>query len=242
MLTERDIDLIMQRIQSGKRTYLYYVAHMIEPREGLLDEHIYKSSSDFKVIKIEVTGIQNAYFEYLNYVNDLNKDKHYHTEIEYSYYDCASDQYYANLYTVKNAESSYTKEFNPRIPSIIYGYRRQLLGTKKVLGNDVQYTIKEVSDPSPIKVQYVNSLSYGDYTPSKVTTAFNIGKLDWKYKRLSNKEIVDDIEYQYITSHWYILDIKDFPRVEKPLIHTKQYCAYFRELSDAFNYIDQLKA
>ena len=37
MLTEKDLDLLMQQIQSGEETYLYYVAHMIEPREGLMD-------------------------------------------------------------------------------------------------------------------------------------------------------------------------------------------------------------
>ena len=46
MLNEKDIDELMQNLQKNVKTYIFYVAHMIEPREGIQDEHIYKSNSD----------------------------------------------------------------------------------------------------------------------------------------------------------------------------------------------------
>lgn len=225
-----DIDNLMRSIQQGNDTYLFYVAHMIEPREGLLDEHIYKSASKFKVIKVKVTDIQNAYFEYLNYVNNSNN---YHEETEESYYDCKTK--YINRYIVPNGSGSYIKDFNPRTPSIIYGYRRQIIDlvTKK---------FKIVTDPSPIKVKYTNLLQYQDLVGNDVNEIFNSGALDWKYKKLSKVAVVDGIKYNYITSDWYILDIENFPRTEKPLINTKQISCYFTTLTDAFNYIDQLIA
>ena len=230
MLTEKDLDLLMQQIQSGQDVYLYYVAHMIEPREGLMDEHFFKSLSKFKVIKIQLTGIQNAYFEYLNYVENPSN---YHVETEESYYDCRSK--YIHYYTVPNAKESYDNEFNPRMPSIIYGYRRKFRDL-------VKHEDKEMSDVSPVKIKYTNALYYGDKNSDEVTDAFTDGKLDWKYRKLNNPESVDGIEFNYITSNWYILDIKNFPTVEKPLINTQQYCSYFRNLVDAFNFLEQLKA
>ena len=229
MLTEKDLDLLMQQIQSGQDTYLYYVAHMIEPREGLMDEHFFKSSSKFKVIKVRITDIQNAYFEYLNYVKNPSN---YHVETEESYYDYKSK--YIHYYTVPNAKESYDNEFNPRMPSIIYGYRRKFRDL-------VKHEDKEMSDVSPVKIKYTNALYYGDKNSDEVTDAFTDGKLDWKYKKLNNPELVDGIEFNYITSNWYILDIKNFPTVEKPLINTQQYCSYFRNLVDAFNFLEQLK-
>ena len=305
MLTEKDLDLLMQQIQSGEETYLYYVAHMIEPREGLMDEHFFKSSSKFKVIKIRITDIQNAYFEYLNYVKNPSN---YHVETEESYYDYKSK--YIHYYTVPNAildpadlpiiipympinlnndngleliindsdlevinidgnrfdnieedelinininntpnqlevlnmdgaynidQSLRVKEFNPRMPSIIYGYRRKFRDL-------VKHEDKEMSDVSPVKVKYTNALYYEGKNSNEVRDAFADGKLDWKYKKLNNPELVDGIEFNYITSNWYILDIENFPTVEKPLINTQQYCSYFRNLVDAFNFLEQLKA
>ena len=59
---------------------------------------------------------------------------------------------------------------------------------------------------------------------------------------LENKEIVDGIEYQYITSNWYILTLSNYPTLEKPLINVDQYSSFFRTLTEAFYYIDQLVA
>lgn len=228
MLNQINIDNLMKTIQSDGEAYLYYAAHMIEPREGLLDEHIYKSSAKFKVIKLKLTDIQNAYFEYLNY---LNNPSNYHIETEESYYDLKTK--YINRYIVPNGEKSYTKDLNPRLPSIIYGYRREIYDT-------VTHKNKEVTDDSPVKVLYTNLLEYGSDT--NAIQAFNDGLLNWKYKKLNKKEIVDGIEYQYITSDWYILNIENFPRSEMPLINVKQISAYFMTLEDAFNYIEQLNA
>lgn len=230
MLTEKDLDIIMQKIQSNKDAYVYYVAHMIEPREGWLDEHSFKSNAQFKIIKLKVVNIQNAYFEYLNFIEN---PENYHVEQEECYYDYRTK--YIHYYSVPNAKSNYSKEFTPRMPSLIYGYRRKIF--------DMQdHTEKEINDPSPIKVHYPSCLEYGDYTTSQVQNAYNNNKLAWKYRKLAHTEIVDDTEYRYISSYWYILDIENFPTVEKPLINVKQYNSYFMDLMSAYNYLLQLKA
>ena len=44
MLTEKEIDYLKYYTQTESeqdKAYVYYVAHMIEPREGVQDEHIY---------------------------------------------------------------------------------------------------------------------------------------------------------------------------------------------------------
>lgn len=325
MLNEKDVDELMQNLQKNIKTYIFYVAHMIEPREGVQDEHIYKSSSDFKVIKLRLTNIQNAYFEYLNFITHPEE---YHYEIEESYYDWQNS--YTNHYVVPNAKSSYEKEFTSRMPSIIYGYRREIYNA--ATGRAIC-----INDPSVVLPVYTNLLKYGDESPSEVLSDFNSGKLSWKYRAfkdvrvdkayittgtvnvysqmstngtvrttlsrgddimcskindnwvkiisvidqtptevvpgknrpdrlaaeggyiqiksgstvyvefmnqdVSNEMITsDDIDFKYVTSDWYILDIENFPRVEKPLINVNQYSAYFRDLQDAFNYIEQLKA
>ena len=51
MLTQYNIDKLMQSIQNGEEVFLYYIAHNIELREGIIDEHQYKSVNKFKPIK-----------------------------------------------------------------------------------------------------------------------------------------------------------------------------------------------
>lgn len=232
MLTQYELDILMRRIQLHGYADLYYVAHMVEPREGLLDEHIYKSSSKFKVVKLKLMGVYNAFFEYLNFLD--NPDE-YHTEEEESYYDRFT--MYKNLYTVKNSDTigPFQKDINPRSPSIVYGYRRKIIDTS----NNTEI---EINDPSPVKPVYTNFLVYADLTAYNLILALQEGRLDWKYKRLNPPAESDGIEYNYVTSDWYILDIANFPRTEKPLIKTKELNAYFYSLNDAFNYIEQLEA
>ena len=230
MLTQYDLDILMQRIQYGIPTTIYYVAHMIEVREDVLDEHVYKSNSKFKVIKVNLTNVYNAYFEYKNYINNPNN---YHEETEECYYDPKTK--YINYYTVPNGNNTYYKDFNPRMPSIIYGHSRKIV-------NPYTGITTSINDPTPISVIYTNSLEYGDLSMSEITTAFNDHKLDWKYQKLHNKAIIDGVEYDYITSNWYILDISNFPKVEKPLINVKEHSSYFMELDQAFNYIKQLES
>ena len=99
MLTQADIDSLMKTIKSGEPAYVYYVAHMIEGKEtNMLDEHSYKSVSKFKVIKVEVENIQNAYFEYLNYINN---PKNYHIEEEEYYYHPSAK--YLQYFVVPNS-------------------------------------------------------------------------------------------------------------------------------------------
>ena len=229
MLNQKDIDELVQSLQNGEDVYLYYVAHRIETREGFLDEHIYKSVDRFLPIKVKLLGIQNAYFEYLNYVN--NPDN-FHIEEEEEYYDVFTK--YIHYYVVPNSPESFTKSFTSNVPAIIYGVKRKVY-RRGVL-------VKDYVDPSPIKEVYTNYLEFIDDRGTILDEMFNDGKLDWKYMKLNNKEKVDGIEFQYITSDWYILDIENFPRTEMPLINTKQYSAYFRNLDEAFNYIDQLEA
>ena len=87
MLTEKEIDYLKYYTQTESeqdKAYVYYIAHMIEPREGIIDEVNYKDISKFKIIKLKVKDVNNAYFEYLNYIkNKIN----YHIEQEECYYD-----------------------------------------------------------------------------------------------------------------------------------------------------------
>jgi hypothetical protein len=230
MLTQNNIDTLKYKIDIGEKAEVYYIAHMIEGREiGTLDEFTYKGISDFKIIKIEIEDIQNAYFEYLNYEN--NKSTDYHIEEEECYYNPIKDsageyEKYIHKFIVPNGESSYTKDLNARMPSIIYGYTR----TITLNGEE-----KTITDPSPVKPVYKQSKEHGFVVDSDYN-------LDWKYKHLDPAAIVDGIEFDYITSDWYILSLKNYPMIEKPLINVKDHSAYFMNLEDAFSYLEQLKA
>lgn len=229
MLSQADIDTLMIMIQSNTPAYIYYAAHMIEGREtDILDEHSYKDVSEFKVVKVEVQDIQNAYFEYLNYVNH---PENYHIEEEEFYYHPSAK--YMQCFVTPNNKTSYSKDINARIPSIIYGFDR------KVYDEGV---IKEIHDPSPVKAIFTNALEYGEMKTDKVAAEIKSGNLDWKYMKLDSPEIVDGIEYNYVTSDWYILTLKNYPMIEKPLINIKQHSGYFLDIQDAFRYIEQLIA
>ena len=229
MLSQVDIDLLMQRIQSGEPAYIYYAAHMIEGREtNILDEHSFKDISKFKVVKIQVENIENAYFEYLNY---LNNPDNYHLEEEEFYYHPSAK--YMQCFITPNGKDNYNKDINPRMPSIIYG------NIRKVYNRDV---IKEIHDPSPIKPVYVNLIEYGEKPSPVVVEDVINGNLDWKYMMLEEPAVVDGIEYSFITSDWYILTLKNYPMIEKPLINTKEHSGYFIDIQDAFSYIEQLLA
>ena len=127
-----------------------------------------------------------------------------------------------------------TAETLSGIPSIIYGYRRKIYVNGELEQDHV--------DPSPVKEVYTNNPAYGDLHNEELQTAIDEHKLDWKYMILENKEIVDGIEYQYLTSDWYILTLENFPTIEKPFINIDQRSSYFRTLTEAFHYIDQLIA
>jgi hypothetical protein len=227
MLTQADIDYLMQQIQSNKPAYVYYVAHMIEGREtNILDEHTYKDVSRFKVIKVKVSSIENAYIEYMNY---LNNPDNYHTEEEETYYTPTAK--YIHYFITPNGKSNYLKDLNPRMPSIIYGYKRKIYSGGRIY---------DVVDESPVKEVYTNDPEYGSMTPAQVTASLNSGKLSWKYIKLNNTAIVDGVSYKYVTSDWYILDLDNYPMIEKPLINVNQYSGYFINIEDAFEYIDQL--
>ena len=231
MLTQADIDTLKYKIDKGEKAEVYYIAHMIEGREiNTLDEFTYKGISNFKIIKIEIEDIENAYFEYLNYEKDTNMKK-YHVEEEECYYNPIKDsvgnyEKYVHKFVVPNGETSYSKDINSRMPSIIYGYAR----TITLNGEE-----KTITDPTPVKPVYKQ---FKDHSFS-VDSNYN---LDWKYMELDHPAKVDGIEFNYITSDWYILTLKNYPMIEKPLINVKDHSAYFMNLEDAFSYLEQLKA
>ena len=227
MINQYELDKLMQSIQAGTDTYIYYVASVSELREAKLDEHQYKSNNKFVVVKYKFNSATNALFEYQTYLNDPSK---YHMETDDCFYDVNTE--YIHYYTVPNYKTSYSKPFNRNYPSIIYGYREQVF----VNGEQT----RDHTNPSMVKEVYTNKLEYGDYTEAQARNALN--KLKWKYKTLNPKVIVDGIEYTYLTSDWYILDIENFPKMELALINTNEKNAFFTNLSDAFEYIDQLNA
>ena len=78
MLTQLELDSMQMKIQNGEIPEIYFVAHYVECREGIIDAEQYKSVPRFKVIKIKISEIQNAYFELLNYRNNggINGEKY----------------------------------------------------------------------------------------------------------------------------------------------------------------------
>ena len=121
------------------------------------------------------------------------------------------------------------------MPSIIYGILR-----KKITEDDE--VLQVINDPSPVKEVYTNELECGDLKGKDLKEAYDSGKLDWKYMNLPAKQVVDGIEYQYVTSDWYILTTETFHRTEHILINTKTKNAYFTNLDEAYKYMQQLEA
>ena len=120
------------------------------------------------------------------------------------------------------------------MPSIIYGLTRKVY--------NFNGAIKEIKDPSPVKAIFTNVIEFGDKDFDSVTNDMNSGALDWKYMKLEPPKEVDGIEYNYITSDWYILTLKNYPMIEKPLINVNDHSGYFIDIQDAFRYIEQLIA
>ena len=229
MLNQKDIDTIAQEIKSNGFCTLYYLAHFVECREGIADEISFKSISRFRIIEVKCTSITNAYFEYLNYVNH---PENYHIEEETTHYD--NNTTYMHYYVVPNAQSSYTKDLNPRMPSLVYGIRRKFYKNGEF--------IKEYTDPTMVSEVLTNDLEYYGYTPGQTIQKFNNGELNWKYKRLEHGVSVGNVVYNYITSNWYILDVVNWPRTEKPLVNVNQKSAYFMDLLSAYSTMTQLLA
>jgi hypothetical protein len=230
MINQQELDNIVLRLQNKEEVFLYYVAHYIELREGIIDEHQYKSVNKFRPVKVKITDVNNAYTEVLRY---KNHPQDFHIETEEEWYDEITK--YIHYYTVPNdSPFKYDLNFNSRIPSIVYGYRR------KVYKNDGAE--EEFNDPSIVVPIYTNNPEFGDLRGTELKNAISEGKLDWKYIYTETPIETDGIEYNYITSDYYILDIENFPRTEKPLINVKQKNAYFLNICDAFNYIKQLEA
>lgn len=227
MITELDIDNLKQKIMTNQPAELYYVASMVELREGTIDEAHFKSVPYYKVMKIRITDISNAYFEYRNFINHPDQ---YAIEEEEEYY--ALNSKYIHQYTVPKTTEK-TNYFNPRMPSIIYGYRRLDYNYKgELIGQDVS--------ESPVKPIYTNSLQFAGQNNAAVMDLYNQNKLAWKYAPCN--EVVDGIQYNYVTSDWYILKSSTIPRSEHILINTKQKTSYFTNLQEAFYFLEQCEA
>ena len=229
MLTQLEIDKIAKGLQEGMPQYLYYVAHYVETREGVIDESQYKSVARFRVIKTKVTSVTNAYLEVKHY---WEHKELYDIEEEIEMYDANTE--YKHFYVVPIANKSYSKPLNPRMPSIIYGVTR----TATTLDGTIHYN----NDDSPVKPIYTNALEYAGLTDGYVKDEYGRGNLDWKYITLSTPAIVDGIEYKYITSDWFIIETENFPRTEHPLVKAGDKCAYFMNPQDAFNFIKECEA
>jgi len=263
MLSEYDIDKIYDDITKKTRSKIYYVAHNIERREGVADENIYKSVSDFCVVEIYVSQVKNALFEYLNYLNNPSayamsyEDVWYDRKTKYrqyyimsplqsrSFYHVQQDMYnyqngndeelvnYGGMIYGGNGDTTFRNDSNTylsRTPSIIYGYQKGSINMSD--GNIKNTTVIE----SPIKPLYTNNPTFlGESTEY---TSY----LNWKYKPLDPPTSVDGIEFRYTYSDWYILVIDNFARTEDALVKVNDKNAYFINLDDAFNHIDQLKA
>ena len=171
MLTEKDIDSLQDTIEHYGSADLYYISHQVERRESYIDEVTYKSIAQFKIQKLKLKGISNAYFEYLNYKS--RPDLYFEESEEIIDKNGNKTLYY---YVVPKPKQQYTKEFNPRMPSAIYGRQR------KIYINDIlKY---EYVDPSPVKPVYTNVITYNNLDRVKALELLNDGGLAWKYKVL----------------------------------------------------------
>ena len=228
MIKEQDLDLLHYNINRYGYSDIFYIAHKIELIESYVDELAYKSKPEFKVMQLKLTGINNAYWEYLNY---LEYPLDYHTEEQTFWFN--DDIKYIEYYTVPNKKQQYVDEFNARMPSIIYG-------KKRIFYKD-DVLVASYNDPSIILPEYTNVLTYNDNTAERVLELFNNHELDWKYKKLVEPVYNDNIKFDYVTSNWYILDIDNLPRAEKHLISIKQKNAFFVNLKDAFSIYKELE-
>ena len=223
MLSERNIDDLMMKIMDNNSAYIYYIAHMVECNEGIIDELMYKSKSSFNVVEIKVNNIVNALFEKENFENHPEE---YDTEIE---------TYITNDKNIREIKYYVPRNItNPRIPHIIYGYTE----TNKLDAYDGRSYVHEY--PSVVKTVYTNALRFSDKIGSEAIELYNDNKLNWKYKKLDNFAEVDGIQYFYKTSDWYILDVEGFSRTEKPLININQKTAYFMSAESAHSFLNNL--
>ena len=232
MLTQKDIDNLKLKIQSGETPTLFYVCDYNETRNNNERNAGYKTDHKYKVIEVKIKDIHNAYYEYLNYINNPGD---YHMEEEIEHYDYMTDHSFIRKYIVKNPEEYYTKDLNPRIPSSIYGERKIYDAAD---GGKLQY-----DTPSPINVLYTNKLEYGDLVGNDITAQYNKGNLNWKYMHLEEKAIVDGIEFEYLYTDWYYLETINFPTVEYPLINVRnKKCSYFLTLEEAWEFVKECEA
>ena len=229
MINQTKLEYLVSQIKQYGKTNIFYVASDIEMRETYIDELAYKSDPSFKILELTLTGINNAYWEYLRF---KEYPELYHTEEEHVWQD--NDTKYVLYYTVPNKERQYINEFNPRIPSAIFGKKRILYKNNTV--------IADYSDPSPIKPIYTNSLSYNALDANAVKQLLDNGDLDWKYKKLDPEVVINNISFKYVTSDWYIFDIDNFPRIEKHMINVNHKTAFFISNYEAQDYLDDFLA
>lgn len=225
MLSEIDIDAIasMANDTTSPNPEIYYVANMIETREGIIDECHYKSNPKYKIIPVKVKSVLNAYFEYNSFLLNPNQ---YGYEEEEEYFDDSTHR--VHQYIVKNSEKS---SFTNRTPSIIFG-------VKHYDGS------KDIIEESVVKPIYLakRELKYGERSSTAVSSELSKGKLSWKYMKLDKPPTINGEVKEYVSSNYYILELENFHSLEKPLVNPNEKCSYFMNIKDAVSYMKELEA
>lgn len=227
MLTQNNIDELAELIRTDGKAPIFYIAHNTELREGYIDEFSYKTVPGYRVLELSLTGITNAYWELLEW---QAHPEAYHTEAEEAYLDI--DTKYVYHYTVRNKQQNYVNEFNPRMPSAIYGTKRMLYRRNVLVG--------DYNDPSPIKPIFTNVLQYNGLPNDRVMALFDNHELDWKYRELEEPEKLNGAPHKYITSDWFVFDIANFIRSEKHMVCAGQKTAFFMKDYQAFSYLNSM--
>lgn len=227
MLNELDIDHLKEKIDEDGEATAYYLASRVERRESYIDEATFKSDPEIDIVQIKIKSIMNALWEVLNYNEHPTE---YHTESERVVID--HDNFYDYYYTVPNGLDSYSKPFNPRMPSAIYGCRRVRYKCSQIIG--------DYHDPSPVQTIYTNLMTFSDLIPAEVLDMYNCGDLSWKYADAPQDTVIDGIPFKYMTSNWYILDVANFPRTEHHLINIHQKNALFVNMDDALSWREDM--
>lgn len=244
-ITMKQLEQLMELNPDNR--FIYYVANLLEGRTDIYGEANLKFTPKYKIVKLKVLDIKNAAIERFYYENHKNE---FHSETETSYYgdpgninELIDDQNgfaateYEDIFIAKNQPTgtSYTKDLNPRVPSVVYGYRRRVYDT-------VHQVEKIVEIPSPVSYIYTMHCNLYDKNNNyerQIIVPYS--DANWKFIQLDSPKEVDEGSFSFITSDWYLLDIENYPSIEKPLINVKEKNSYFIDINDAINYMNQLK-
>lgn len=226
MLGSIEIDTIKETCSNGNEATLYYVCDYGETRDHSSDSD-FKTIHKYKVIEVIVTDVLNGFREFKDY--KLHPEN-YHVETEREYYDYSYAHVINRKYTTRNTSGPFDKDLNPRIPSRIFGEKKEYI-------KDGELVVYE--EPSPVTPYYTNNLRFKD----KDYVSYTDPLIQWKYDHLTNPITVDGINFNYVYSNYYILITKNMPTVEYPLVCvTDINCPYFMSLEEAWDFVKQCEA